>query len=143
MRLGDNRPILVHEAVPGQGRHQTPHRVPPCRVQLECSAQERSVLRVYLKGSFGPGANEDVPTWRTVRPAALEHLLAHALLDFFGEIRGIEFSERCHDVTEQWLRTPEGQESARAYDQALRQREREIWRIDCKEAGRILPDRTT
>ena len=43
---------------------------------------------------------------------------------------------------EKWMGTPEGQEAHRAAEDSRRQRGRELWREDCVEAGRILPDPT-
>lgn len=43
---------------------------------------------------------------------------------------------------EDWAKTPEGQEARRKADEAFRCRLKEIWREDCLEEKRILPDPT-
>jgi hypothetical protein len=41
-----------------------------------------------------------------------------------------------------WAQTPEGQESIRRNEEARRQRLKQLWREDCVEEGKILPDPT-
>lgn len=42
----------------------------------------------------------------------------------------------------EWAKTPEGQEARRKADEAFRRRTKEVWREDCLEEKRILPDPT-
>lgn len=63
------------------------------------------------------------------------HTYAESAWKEIGEKMGAQASEK-------WLATPEGQEAHRHAEEAHRQRLREFWREDCKDAGRILPDPT-
>ena len=80
------------------------------------------------------------------------------LIDILLNRSGLDAAgiERAHDyATKAWkevveemakrssdnfLATPEGQETRRKILAERRERTRQFWREDCKEAGRILPD---